>query len=255
MTGPIASSSTPSVPAPADAPAASITSAVHWPDSCRLVASRFPPVSLFDDVADAADLEVVFAIEALGNPRLRDEVGELKLVPPEQRIAGPGTSPIMAAFTHLNPEGSRFSDGSWGVYYAAAALDTAVAEVAHHRARFLARTHEPPIEVDLRCYRVTVHAALIDLRQRNAEPAVAPLVDPDHYAAGQAFAAQQRATGVAGIVYDSVRHAGGQCVALFTPRATVPPARQGEHVTLQWDGQRIAGWYLKSGFQPAPPLG
>ena len=31
----------------------------------------------------------------------------------------------MAAFTHLNPEGSRFSDGSYGVYYAAHTLATA----------------------------------------------------------------------------------------------------------------------------------
>ncbi len=226
-------------------------SAVHWPDSCRLVASRFPPVSLYDAVADPGDLDVVFAIEALGNPRLRDEVGELRLVPPEQRISGPGSSPIMAAFTHLNPEGSRFSDGSWGVYYAAAALHTAVAEVSHHRARFLARTQEPAIEVDLRCYRVTVQAELLDLRGRGAEAAVAPLLDPQHYGAAQAFAGRQRADGRAGIVYDSVRQAGGQCLALFTPRATVPPARQAEHVALQWDGQRIAGWYLKSEFRPA----
>ena len=62
---------------------------LRWPDSCRLVPSRFPPVLLFDAVADPADLAVVFAIEALGNPRLRDEIGELALVPPDQRISGP----------------------------------------------------------------------------------------------------------------------------------------------------------------------
>ena len=46
----------------------------------------------------------------------------------------------MAAFTHLNPDGSRFSDGRYGVFYAARSLDTAVAETMHHRANFMAAT-------------------------------------------------------------------------------------------------------------------
>jgi len=218
--------------------------ALHWADSCRLVPSRFPPIHLFEAVAQPGDLATVYAIEALANPRLRDEVGALSLVPPEQRISGPGTSPIMAAFTHLNPEGSRFSDGSYGVYYAARDLDTAVAEVSWHRARFLARTQEPAIDIDLRCYRVTVKARLCVVRGR-AQGATA-LLDPDSWAASQTFGNERRAAGDAGIHYDSVRRAGGQCVALFTPRATVPPARQAEHVTLRWDGERIGEWYLKS---------
>ncbi|MFY8119464.1 MAG: RES family NAD+ phosphorylase [Roseateles sp.] len=214
---------------------------LFWPDSCRLIPSRFPPVSLFEQVATPADLDIVFAIEALGNPRLRQQVGELSLVPPAERISGPGTSAIMAAFTHLNPEGSRFSDGSYGVYYAAESLETAVAEVSHHRARFLASTSEPPLELDLRCYRVMVRARLLDVRGQGGE-----LHDAQSYQASQRFAREQRAAGALGIAYDSVRRPGGSCVALFTPRATQPPARQAEHVSLVWDGQRIAAWYLKS---------
>lgn len=216
---------------------------IDWETSCRLVASRYPPVGLFDTVADPADLEAVFAIEALGNPRLRQLAGELSLVPPAERISGPGTTPIMAAFTHLNPEGSRFSDGSYGVYYAADALETAVAEVAHHRARFLARTAEPPIDIDFRCYRVPVRAKLVDLRGRHAQP---DLLAADTYAASQSFGRARRIAGEAGIVHASVRRRGGRCVALFTPKATVPPANQAEHVTLRWNGERIAEWYRKS---------
>ena len=81
-------------------------------------------------------------LEAMTNDRVRDETGQISLVPPEERISGPGTTPIMAAFTHLNPEGSRFSDGSFGVYYCAQELDTALAEVRYHQARFLRRTAE-----------------------------------------------------------------------------------------------------------------
>jgi hypothetical protein len=213
-----------------------------WRDSCRLVPSRFPPVSLFERVADPADLDVIFAIEALGNPRLRDAAGDLRLVPPDQRISGPGTSAIMAAFTHLNPEGSRFSDGSYGVYYAARKLETAVAEVGYHRARFLARTKEAPIEIDLRCYRVKIKAKVCELRGIDD----ALVYAPDSYAASQVFARQVGAAGLLGIAYDSVRDPGGECAALFTPKALVPPAREAEHVTLRWNGERIEGWYLKS---------
>jgi len=214
-----------------------------WDTSCRLVASRYPPAGLFDAVADPADLDVVFEIEAIGNPRLREQAGVLSLVPASERISGAGTTPIMSAFTHLNPEGSRFSDGTYGVYYAANDLETAVAEVGHHRARFLARTAEPAIDIDLRCYRVPVRARVVDLRGKRALPDV---LDPAHYGASQAFGRSQREAGTAGIVHDSVRRRAGRCVALFTPKATVPPAVQGEHVTLRWNGERIAEWYRKS---------
>lgn len=214
---------------------------LDWAKSFRLVPSCFPPIQLFETVADPADLDVVFAIEAMGNPRLRDQVGDLLLVAPDQRISGPDTSPIMAAFTHLNPEGSRFSDGSYGVYYAADRRETAIAEVAYHRARFLAATHEPPIEVDLRCYQVRVRAPLCDVRGGHEK-----LHDPASYAASQAFALVLRQEGCAGIVYDSVRKPGAECVALFTPKATVPPAIQTAHITLCWDGECISDWYVKS---------
>ena len=35
-----------------------------------------------------------------------------RLSPREERVSGPGASYVMAAFTHLNPNGSRFSDGT-----------------------------------------------------------------------------------------------------------------------------------------------
>ncbi len=103
------------------------TSHVDWQPCWRLVSSRFPPVGLFDRVADPEDLDIVNAIEGLTNDRLLDDAGDINLVKPEDRVSGPGTTPIMAAFTHLNPEGSRFTDGSYGVYYAGNTIETAVA--------------------------------------------------------------------------------------------------------------------------------
>src|ERR1700760_1183027 len=144
-------------------PASVPTARVSWRPSYRLIPSRYPTVGLYDAIPDAADLDAVFAIEALANPRLRDEAGELQLVPPEERVTGPGATPVMAAFTHLNPEGSRFSDGTYGVYYAAHSLQTSVAEVSHHRAVFLRFTAEPAIDLDMRLITANVEADLHDL--------------------------------------------------------------------------------------------
>lgn len=215
---------------------------VAWRPSYRLIASRFPTVGLFDAIAAPEDLDVVFAIEALTNPRIRDEVGQLHLVPVAERVSGPGSTPVMAAFTHLNPEGSRFSDGSYGVYYAALALDTALAEVGHHRARFLAATAEPSIEIDLRLIEADLCAELHDLRLWTAShPA---LYDPNVYGPAQALGARLRALGSWGVVYASVRHAGGECAAVFRPRA-LGPGRATRHVAMHWDGQRLTHWYEK----------
>ena len=220
-----------------------------WRPSYRLIATRYPTVGLYDSIADPADLEVVFAIEALTNPRIRDELGELQLVPPEERVSGAGSTPVMAAFTHLNPEGSRFSDGSYGVYYAAQALETAIAEVGHHRAVFLARTAEPSMEIDLRLISSNVDAELHDLR--GLGEAGANIFHPEHYASSQALGRRLRAAGSWGVLFPSVRHAGGFCIGAFRPRA-LGRARIGGHYTLHWDGERITHWYEKRGLRTLP---
>ena len=79
------------------------TRIIAWQPCYRIVPSRFPPIGLFEDVAEPADFEAVYEIEAMTNDRLREEVGDIALVALEDRVSGPGTSPIMAAFTHLNP--------------------------------------------------------------------------------------------------------------------------------------------------------
>jgi hypothetical protein len=215
--------------------------ATNWRPSYRLIPSRYPTVGLYDRVADPADLDVVFAVEALTNPRIRDELGEWQIVPPEERVTGAGSTMIMAAFTHLNPEGSRFSDGSYGVYYAAHELETAIAEVSHHRALFLSRTAEPAIDVDMRVITATIDAPLHDLRTLVGK---SDLFDPDHYAAPQALGLRLRAAGSWGVQFPSVRHAGGSCAGIFRPKA-LRNARSGAHIALHWDGQRITHWYEK----------
>lgn len=223
---------------------------ITWLPCWRLVPSRFPPDGLFDRVASPADLEIVFAIEALTNDRLRDEAGDIHLVAPEDRISGPGTTPIMAAFTHINPDGSRFSDGSYGVYYAARDLDTAIAETCFHRARFLAATQQPAIEIDMRSYASDLDAELHDVRGRQADWPDIYTSDTASYASAQDLASRLRDSGANGIAYDSVRNPGGECVAVFKPRL-LSPAKQGAHFCYVWDGASIKTVYKKELYSPS----
>jgi hypothetical protein len=220
--------------------------ATSWAPCYRIIPSRFPPVGLFDKVTDPADLEAVFLIEAMTNDRLRDEAGELALVPPEDRIAGPGTTPIMAAFTHLDPQGSRFSDGSFGVFYAALTIDTAIAETSYHRVKFLAATAEPAQEIDMRVYAVDLTAALHDVRSHTET--LAHLYDRDSYVNSQGLAAELREAGSDGILYRSVRHEGGECAAAFRPRL-LANCRQERHLCYVWNGATIDTVYEKKSFE------
>ena len=207
---------------------------IRWTQAYRIVPSRFPTIGVYDRIADPADIDALFAIEALTNPRLREEVGALKLVPKERRISGPGSTPVMAAFTHLNPEGSRFSDGSWGVFYAAHSVATAVEETVYHRERFLAATMEPACDIEMRCYRTSLDSKLHDIRGRWPDAH-----DPHSYAVSVALARELRAADSNGIVFDSARHPGGECLAAFYPDV-VAPCVQAQHLIYRWDGVQIS---------------
>lgn len=216
---------------------------VTWQPCRRIIPSRFPPVDLFERVADPADLEAVIALEGLTNDRLRDEAGDIQLVPPHDRITGRGAGYIMAAFTHLNPTGSRFSDGTYGVFYAARTLATAIAETCYHREQFMRATQEPPMELDMRVLLTDLDQELTDIRGMRER--LAAVYDPQSYHASQALGRQLRAENAWGIVYDSVRHAGGTGVAVFRPPA-LSNCRQSLHLCYVWDGMRISQVYRKS---------
>ena len=210
---------------------------VLWRSAVRIIPSLFPPIDLFERVASADDLEAVQAIESAFNPRVRDAVGDLSLVPREDRVVGSGAGYIMAAFTHVSPEGSRFSNGTYGVFYAAQREATAVAETRYHRERFVRATRQPRCELDMRVLSVTVKAPLHDLRGMRA--VVPDVYRLDDYAASQLLGGVLRAGGSNGVVYDSVRYEGGKCVGVFRPRL-LSQCREQKHLRYLWDGTRIS---------------
>ncbi|HLL11521.1 MAG TPA: RES family NAD+ phosphorylase [Rubrivivax sp.] len=216
---------------------------VRWQQACRIVPTRYPTITLFDRVADADDFDALYALEAMSNERVRDELGQIERVPREQRQFGPGSGPIMAAFTHINMLGSRFSDGSYGVFYAARDRATAVAETRYHHGRFLAATNEAPQHLPMRLYSVAIDARLHDLRPPGSVEAA--VYDRDNYAASQALGRRLYSAGSAGVAYRSVRHEQGQCVGLFRPTGA-SNCLHAAYLLYAWDGERFTDVYEKT---------
>ena len=214
--------------------------AVRFAPCHRIVASRLPTIHLFERVADPADWEALYMLESMTNPRLREQVGELSLVPVADRVSGPNASVVMAPFTHLAPQGTRFTDGHFGAYYGAESVETAIAETRFHRENFLRATAQPPLELEMRCYLADVASELHDLRGLRAK--LGDIYDPASYAVSQKLGRELRNAGSNGIAFDSVRRPGGECVAVFRPRL-VQNVRQSVHLRYAWDGTSISRVY------------
>jgi RES domain len=198
----------------------------------RLIPSHFPPIALFENLLDPQDLEAAYALESLTNDRLQDQVGNITLVAPEDRVTGLGTTAIMAAFTHIGIE-SRFTVGRFGVYYAGLDLETAIAESRFSRSRFLRATNENAQILTMRCYQCLVNASLVDLRNDTLAH------NPDSFAYAQAIGQQAKDQQELGVLYKSVRRLGGECIAALRPTALTPPAIQAGHYQFHWDGNAI----------------
>jgi hypothetical protein len=142
----------------------------------------------------------------------------------------------MAAFTHLNPQGSRFSDGSYGVFYCDRKRDTAIAETRYHSALFMEATSEPPMRLQMRLYTVQARGEVADLCEASrAEPSI---VDPDHYGYAQGIGRQLRTDGIQGILYPLVRQPAGEClVALRT--GILRNCLHAAYLEYNWNGRAI----------------
>ena len=213
-------------------------SQVRWTGARRIIRSLYPPIDLFEDIADPEDWPLLISAEQKTNPRLMETLGNLDLVPTGRRVSGPGATFLMAPFTHVSPDRrSRFSDGTYGVLYVAETFETALLETMHHHARFMAQTNEAPgWTSQFRELVMNVEAALHDLR--GGDPAFGSALDPDDYGESQQLAAGLRSGVSEGLVYPSRRDPDGECAALFHPDLAFDPV-QGRHLDYHWDGARV----------------
>jgi len=200
----------------------------------RLVNSKFPPIDLFDDVADAEEFEILYQLQALTNPRLHNETGRLELIPRSEIPFGiPGCSYATAPFTHVNPAGSRFSDGSYGVLYLADSMETALVEVRHHQEQYWSNVEglnfERFVFRGLSCQ--FNEAGLLDA---TSVPMSEPIYDADDYTHSRQFGRLVRQGGFPGLRYHSVRNPGQHCWALLTPRRVLSII-QTAHYEMIWN--------------------
>jgi len=166
-----------------------------------------------------------------------ESIGNLDLVPPHRRVAGPGSSYLMAPFTHVSRDRpTRFSDGLYGVLYVGREFETALFETMYHHARFMADTNQDPGWTSR--FRELVTDVTATLHDCRVLPATDPVLSPDDYAAAQALGSRLRAAGADGVVYPSVRNHGGECVGLFYPDLASAPV-QARHLDYHWDGARV----------------
>ena len=205
-------------------------------------------------------LTIARAVRLVASARLRDPV-LLGLVPQamlgdlaeiegatsarlhEQQFAA-GTYPsnrphaafVNAAFAYFRPrEMNRFNGPQRGAWYAALAIETSLAEVAHHIRRELDRVGDYHATVDYAEIWASFAGAFVDLREQPARPACLD-PDPTHgYPAGNALAAEVMAAGHNGIIYPSVRHPGGTCLVALWPHA-VQSVAQGAIWRVAWTG-------------------
>ena len=181
----------------------------------RIILSRYPQVDLFERVSNSEDWDVLYTVESLTDPRLRDEVGDIRLVPPEDRVYGDGASWIMAAFTHppVDGRGGRFNR-DFGIYYCAADESVAIAESSFHRARFLRESRIEQTTQDMRVLRAQLTTSLHDVRQLTGQR----IYHPDDYGEAQQLGYTLRDVKSYGVHYQSVR-AQGECYGVMRPRA------------------------------------
>ena len=181
----------------------------------RLIPSRFPPIGLFDTVATAADLAAVMELVGWTNDRLVAE--RVARLPRDEWVYGiPNASIVMAAFLHVSLMGMRFNGPELGAWYASDDIHTAAAEVGHHLRREIVARGVETMRRTYRAYAATLLGNYLDIRGRQAE--YADLYAPDRYDASQPFGENIRATGGAGILYDSLRRGRGANVVAHRPR-------------------------------------
>ena len=226
------------------------TTPVSQADTHRLIPSKFcqEGESVLSRLGlPPAQMDHLFQLDDATNGRLAGEANLLPGITVHELVFGvPHYHIVNAAFAHARPEGSRFSGAGRGAWYAGFSLKTAQVEVAFHYGEGLREVNWQETEVvDYREYLADFRAEFHDLRDhdlrdhdlRNQDlpdsghTAYKNYLQPDSYRASQQLGRRLLNQGSAGVVYPSVRHSGGTCIACFRP-ALVGNVREGARITF-----------------------
>ncbi|HEY1984265.1 MAG TPA: RES family NAD+ phosphorylase [Terracidiphilus sp.] len=203
----------------------------------RLIQSKYSPKenSVLVLIANDGDhLAQIFDFDNATNDRLLAEHQLLPGISAQELVAGvPYASVVNAAYTHAQPEGSRFNGPDRGAWYASFDVRTSQAEVAFHKAVALAEINRFVDDVTYDDYLADFNCDFHDVRSGSGHSAC---LDPNSYIASQTLAQRLLESGSQGIVYPSVRRAKGTCVCCFRP-ALVTNVRKGPTYRFTWDGK------------------
>lgn len=210
------------------------TRRIRQDDTHRLIPARNVDESVLTRLTDdSRELATLFELEGATNDRLQGEVGLLPGITVQELVFGLSYSHIVnAAFTHASPLGGRFNGPDRGAWYAAFSLDTSTAEVAFHKSQELAEINWAEPETFLFTdFLADFRGEFHDIRR---DRHFAKCLAKDSYSDSQQLAHQLLGMGSAGIVYPSVRHRGGMCVACFRP-ALVNNVRKGSRLSFSFE--------------------
>jgi RES domain-containing protein len=208
-----------------------------FPTTVRLVSTaRLREAVLAPLVDGAEELALLAEIEGATSARQLAEARGLSGLAANELVHDvPHAHFINAAFAYAKPrQPNRFNGPERGAWYAALDVETCLAEVGYHLTAALADAGDFKAIVDYAEMFCSLAGAFVDLRQVPDHPAL----DPDTakaYPIGNALARGARAAGLNGIIYPSVRHRGGTCIAALRP-AAVQSVRQGAIYRLTWRG-------------------
>ncbi len=134
---------------------------------------------------------------------------------------------------------SRFSDGSYGVWYGSESVETTVHESAYHWYRGLlsdAGFEREAVIAERKVYSVACAAALLDFRKAALKHT--DLLHPSDYTLSQSVGARLHREGHPGLVIQSVRRPAGENMVVFNPAVLSNP-RLDCHLTYRLDGEQI----------------
>ena len=203
----------------------------------RLIQSKYSPKedSVLALISGGEDhLADIFEFDNATNDRLLAEHQLLPGISAQELVFGvPYASVVNAAFTHAQPEGSRFNGPDRGAWYAAFDIRTSQAEVAFHQSVALAEINRFFDDVSYDDYLAEFNCDFHDLRNASESQ---NCLDPNSYVASQKLALELLESGSRGVAYPSVRRPTGTCVCCFQP-ALVTNVRKGQRYRFIWDGK------------------
>jgi hypothetical protein len=209
---------------------------VRQNDTHRLIPSKYSANgdSVLVRIADDDDhLEAIFELDNATNDRLLAENNRLPGIGIDELVFGiPYFRIVNAAFCHAHPSGSRFNSPDRGAWYAGFDLETSQAEVAFHKSVELAEVDWLTEEITYDDYLADFSSNFHDIR---GDAKYVDCLNPDSYLASQDLAETLLKNEALGIIYPSVRHTGGTCLACFRP-ALVGNVRKAKTYLFAWNG-------------------